>query len=516
MEKVGVMKFSITYLAILLVLMLLACGDSQDTEVSDDKIGVFQEALCPATIPDGWTEGEEITCGYVIVPERHSQPDGPTLKLLVARISSISETPDPDPVVPLPTGPGSSAFDSFLPLMASPVGNELRKTREAVIFEQRGLYYSEPNLVCDEAHSFFKDRLSQNWAGRESVEKTTEAYAACRQSLLDKGVHLEAFKYTESAADLVMVMDALGYDKFNALGVSAGTMLAQRLLRDHSDRLRSVIINSIAPIDRALHAAWPAFSARSLQHLFESCAADSSCNQAYPDLGTKLERTVKRLNEEPVTVEIDDPRSGEKSQIIINGDRFAETVFVSGYLTNSVPGVPELIHAIDAGNEQKFSELAQSLSGPGDRFAWGLGYSVFCSESPAITEETITFDGLFPAYEEAVANGAWGPRAVMSICDIWGVERLGPETSTLAESDVPTLVMSGEFDSITPPEAAAIVAENLTNTYEYTIPGAAHSAIESGPCSISIALQFLEDPSKEPDASCISDLGIQFQVPGNQ
>ncbi len=493
-----------------------SCG-SQPEEVADQSpIGVFQEAPCPVTIPDGWTEGKEITCGYVIVPERHAQPDGPTLRLTIAKIASISESPAPDPVVPLPTGPGSSAFDSFLDFMASPVGAEFLKTREAVIFEQRGLLYSEPNLICAESHSYFVDRQSQNWSGQESVEKTAEAFEACRQSLQDKGVNLDAFKYVESAADLIMVMDALGYDKFNALGISAGTMLAQRLLRDHPDRLRSVTINSVAPIDQALHADFPGFSARSLQHLFEVCSADPSCNQAYPDLGAKLERTVKRLNENPVIVEVDDPRSGGTSQVIINGDRFAEIVFVSGYSNYSVPRVPELITLVDSGDEQKFSELAQSLSGPGDRFAWGLGYSVFCSESPEITEERITFDGLYPAYEEAVANLAWGPRVIMSICDMWGVERLSPELGTLPVSDVPTLVMSGEFDSITPPVAAARVAANLTNAYECTIPGAAHSAIESGPCSISIALQFLEDPSKEPDVSCISDLGIQFHVPGNQ
>ncbi|HUV12422.1 MAG TPA: alpha/beta fold hydrolase [Acidobacteriota bacterium] len=503
---------------VVLSLMLglaVACGTQ--LEEADDRlpIGVFQEAPCPVAIPEGWTEGKEITCGYVIVPERHSEPDGPTLKLAIAKISSINESPDPDPIVPLPTGPGSSAFDSFLDFMASPVGAEFLKTREAVIFEQRGLLYSEPNLVCAESHAYFMDRQSQNWSGQKSVEKTVEAFEACKQSLQDRGVNLDAFKYVESAADLIMVMDTLGYDKFNALGISAGTMLSQRLLRDHADRLRSVTINSVAPLDQPLHADFPAFSARSLQHLFEACSADPSCNQAYPDLGVKLERTVKRLNENPVTVEIDDPRSGGKSQVIINGDRFAEVVFVSGYSNYSVPRVPELITLVDSGDEQKLSELAQRMAGPGDQFAWGLGYSVFCSDSLEVTEERITFDGLFPAYEEAVANLVWGPRTLIGICDMWGVERLSPTISTLPVSDVPTLVMSGEFDSITPPEAAARVAAKLTHAYEYTIPGAAHSAIESGPCPFSIALQFLEDPSKEPDASCISDLAIQFHVPGN-
>jgi hypothetical protein len=167
------------YVALSSILGLtVACG-SQPEEVADrPPIGVFQEAPCPVNIPDGWTEGKEITCGYVVVPEHHSEPNGPTLKLAIAKISSISESPNPDPLVPLPTGPGSSAFDSFLDFIASPVGAEFRKTREAVIFEQRGLLYSEPNLVCAESHAYFMDRQSQNWSGQKSVEKTVEAFEA--------------------------------------------------------------------------------------------------------------------------------------------------------------------------------------------------------------------------------------------------------------------------------------------------------------------------------------------------
>lgn len=495
--------------------ILMAVLTPWNSALAAEEVGVFRKAPCPIPVPAGLVEGRDITCGYVVVPERHAQPTGRTLRLLLARVSSLSENPAGDPLVPLPTGPGSSSIDSFLPLMASPVGALLRARRDVVIFEQRGLFHSEKSLACSEVDEWFRDRLFEDGKGREEVKRTAEVFAACRQSLLKKDINLGAYRYTEAANDLVMVMSAMGYAKFNALGVSAGTMLGQHLLKEHPDRLRSVILNSVARIDVSLQARWPAYSAQHLQKLFAACASDQACNEAYPNLKEKLERIVRRLNLEPYKFKQENPRNGRQETAFINGDRFAETIFTSGYLTSALPGIPETIHSVDSGDETRLKAMGSGLAGPGPRFAWGLGYSVFCSEAPELKEKDITFAGLYPAYEEAVANGIWGPRAVMSVCGIWGVARMPDETRSLPTSDVPTLLMSGEFDSISPKESAAAVAQRLGRAYEVVVPGAAHSAIESGPCPISIALRFLDDPTKRPDDSCLAPLTIHFKVPGD-
>jgi len=397
--------------------------------------------------------------------------------------------------------------------MVSPLGALLRANRDVVIFEQRGLFYSEKNLVCSEANDWFGDSSLEDIQGLDRVRRTAEVYSACRQSLLKKDVDLNAYRYAESADDLIMIMDALGYRKFNALGVSAGTLLGQQLLKRHSDRLRSVLINSVVPVDWTLNSAWPASSAQHLERLFAACAADQACNEAYPNLGEKLERAVKRLNAKPYRTEIESWRTGKREIVFVNGDRFAEAVFVSGYMTYAIPGLPGMIHSVDGGDNTILKAIAESPAGPGDRFAWGLTYSVFCAESPERREEDIRFAGLYPTYEEGVANSLWGPRAANAICALWGVKRVPEEEIALPKSSVPTLLMSGEFDSISPKEGAEKVARNLTHAYEVVVPGAAHSSIESGECSLSIALAFLEDPTRKPDDSCLARLGVKFTLP---
>src|SRR5215216_1968670 len=54
----------------------------------------YEAADCQYAFP----EGETIECGYLVVPEDRSQPDGPTIRLHVVNFKSKSPTPASDPV----------------------------------------------------------------------------------------------------------------------------------------------------------------------------------------------------------------------------------------------------------------------------------------------------------------------------------------------------------------------------------------------------------------------------------
>ena len=98
-------------LGLLAVALLLGCSDRRQEAAPGEQVGVFEEAPCPMAVPEGVVEGKDVVCGYVTVPEHHGSPDSRTLKLAVARLASLTEDPLPDPLVPLPTGPGASALD---------------------------------------------------------------------------------------------------------------------------------------------------------------------------------------------------------------------------------------------------------------------------------------------------------------------------------------------------------------------------------------------------------------------
>ena len=81
-------------------------------------------------------------------------------------------------------------------------------------------------------------------------------------------------------------------------------------------------------------------------------------------------------------------------------------------------------------------------------------------------------------------------------------------------SDIPTLVLTGEFDPVTPPEYGQLVAGYLSNNYFFEFSGAGHDIIVANECARSIAGAFVNDPTHAPEASCMAEMpGVVFDVP---
>ena len=67
----------------------------------------FEPAPCPK-LP-GAEELAKASCGYLVVPENRSRPNGRTIRLMVAKYPARSPEKRPDPVVYLAGGPGDIA-----------------------------------------------------------------------------------------------------------------------------------------------------------------------------------------------------------------------------------------------------------------------------------------------------------------------------------------------------------------------------------------------------------------------
>ena len=89
-----------------------------------------------------------------------------------------------------------------------------------------------------------------------------------------------------------------------------------------------------------------------------------------------------------------------------------------------------------------------------------------------------------------------------AICENWPVEKADPAVRQPVISDIPTLILAGEFDPVTPPEYGQMVAEHLSNSNFFEFPTIGHSVAVANECARSIAAAFLENPNTRPDASC--------------
>jgi len=476
-----------------------------------EYVPTFEEGPCPFAVP----EDAAVECGFIVVPEDHSHPDGPTIRLAVAVVKDHSDEHQPDPVMLLSGGPGEKIMANA-PAMAQILA-AVYQHRDLIIFDQRGVGLSEPALECPEWEKMNFDLLDEadpNAALRISFE----AVMACRDRLVRERHNLSAYNTAQNAADVNAIRIALGHDKVNLYGGSYGSMLAQATMRDHPEIIRSVVMNSVVPLEGSIFVDTSTTVPDTFLRLVNACAEDDACSSAYPDLQNVLFEVIDRLNAEPVPITVTNPLGGRSYAALLTGDAVRGNLSVALYTTQLLPAVPQAIYDVYNGDYALMTQLSSARLAFLGALSRGMTFSVVCAEdligrSP---EELLEKRAAFP--EQLV--GDINPEAIIdygifSICEHWPVEEGSPWIKEPLVSDIPTLLMGGELDHVAPPQFGRQVAENLSNSTFFEFPGVGHNVIVASECARSIAGDFVEDPTVTPDAGCITEMrGVAFDVPG--
>jgi pimeloyl-ACP methyl ester carboxylesterase len=309
----------------------------------------------------------------------------------------------------------------------------------------------------------------------------------------------------ETAADIAMIMKTLGYDKFNIFGSSAGTMVAQHIIRDYPQRVRCAVLNAAVPLGGSFFKNMISNASASLERMFKHCEADESCNAAYPDIEEKFFAYLEQLNKEPVTIQVKHPESREEVSFVLNGDRLSTWIFASMYFNTQIP---YSLGKLMAGDYRELQNSA-NIFFPMHNFSYGLSYTIFSSESLDFTLEDIKVDGRYAAFVDGMSM-FFGPKLLVQANKFLKVKPLDRSLLKHLKSDIPTLILNGQMDHVIPKEDVKNMASNLSNSYMYLFPGVAHSPIDAGPCAFMMAMEFLADPTKAPNSACMNDFKHEF------
>jgi pimeloyl-ACP methyl ester carboxylesterase len=453
-----------------------------------------------------------VECGFLTIPEDHRQPDGPTIKLAVAILKSVSAHPAPDPLLYLAGGPGISPLKQFSRL--SRLLAPFRAERDVILLDQRGVGYSEPALDCWELTNLAYELLDQNPSYVERATRQLEAVAACHDRQIARGVNLAVYSTAQSASDVDALRVALGYEQWNLYGISYGTRLALFTMRDHPDGIRSVILDSVYPPQVDYYAESVPYAVAAFESLFARCAADPGCNAAYPDVESVLLTLLDNLRAEPVVVSVTHPATDRPQTVLIDDDALVTTLFARLYNAGDIPFVPFLIYEARNGTyDQIAKSKIESLVYGRPTVSYGAQFSFDCREE-------ITFNDRQKTREVVAASSelgrlvwqSYGP--IYEVCDLWNTAQAEPGDKAAARSDIPTLILAGEFDPVTPPAWAKLATETLSHSVYLQFPGVGHGVIRSDDCGLTIALDFINHPSANPDTSCLSGRGaLSFFTP---
>jgi pimeloyl-ACP methyl ester carboxylesterase len=174
--------------------------------------------------------------------------------------------------------------------------------------------------------------------------------------------------------------------------------------------------------------------------------------------------------------------------------------------TSVIPKLPAVIYQMHNHDYAAFLELTAANT-PGSSFSGGMFYSVDCSEDMAFTTPQrlqASVQVLTPEYQHAVL-------AVLQqdyeVCQFWRIQPVPLVQKQAVTSAIPTFILSGQYDPVTPPAYGKLAAGTLSKSYFFMFPGAGHSLQHTSACADSIMFAFQESPTRQPDASCLQSLG---------
>jgi pimeloyl-ACP methyl ester carboxylesterase len=350
----------------------------------------------------------------------------------------------------------------------------------------------------------------------ESAELFLDTVAACEEDL-SAVADLTAYNTAANAADINDLRLALGYDQVNLWGTSYGTRLALGIMRDYPEGLRSVVLDAVYPPSVDLYMELPENALRAFNALFYGCAADADCAAAFPDLEWVFFDTVDRLNEEPGAYEVTDALTKERFDVLLDGDTLVAMLFSFLYHTDVIPSLPQIIYDAADGNFDLIALIQGSLMAQREAMSIGMQLSVQCNEEYAFIslEEYEALLADYPQLQGFLEDALVGTPG-FEVCEEWDSGRADPIENEPVTSDVPTLLMAGEFDPITPPAWAHHAAETLPNATVVEFAGVGHGASIAEGCPRDVLIAFLNDPTGPLDDACLAEMGVQYVVPSEE
>jgi pimeloyl-ACP methyl ester carboxylesterase len=283
----------------------------------------------------------------------------------------------------------------------------------------------------------------------------------------------------------------LGYEHINLYGVSYGTRVAQTYLRRHPQRVRAVILDGVVPLEEPLGVSLASDAQKALDVILARCAAEADCSQAFPDLTGDLAALMQRVESEPVLLTVEHPTTGKSIDVRFTRQELGTALRLFSYSAETVALLPLLIH--DARVTGDLSRLAaqaiivtEQLEGS---INVGLHHSVVCAEDVPFYRQNGQFVGDAEAEKRAYLGEMY--RELETICQYWPATPVSPEFKTPLQSDTPVLLLSGEFDPVTPPANAEQVAKTLAHSLHLVAPGQGHGVILRG-CLPQVVADYIE------------------------
>lgn len=435
---------------------------------------------------------ETLRCAMVPVPEVRGDDATRTLRLRVVVVPALNPSASNDPWVELVGGPGNAATDFTRQFVEDLT--YIRQHHDVLLVDQRGTGGSNP-LYCEE--------LSLHQVSSLPPRFPAAAVRRCRTRLAAYAA-LEHYTTVDAADDLDAVRAALGYRKLNLFGSSYGTRVALEYLRRYPAHARSAVLWGVVPPDFQRPLSYPRDGQAAFDRLVADCSRETPCRRAFPNIKDDLRRLLARLETNPEPTSLRDPRTQREIATTITAAGVAQAIWSALAEPDRARQLPWVIHAAARGDYAPLRQLDVGVQPPRRTYYNGMHLSVVCGEDVLQS----TRDQIAAASGASFMNAERGLE-YWDACALWHVPRADSVTTGAVVSQVPTLIISGEMDPITPPRWGSRAARTLANSRHLVIPHLSHEAngLRGAACLDSLFAQFLATAdAKALRTACIADI----------
>ncbi|QOC21959.1 alpha/beta fold hydrolase [Wenzhouxiangella sp. AB-CW3] len=424
-------------------------------------------------------------CGSYAVSSNSA--DDARVELAFTVVPARPDRRSEDAVLILAGGPGQAARD-----LAGPTGRLLAKTgkrRDLVFVDQRGTGESMP-LDCPDFPTETSVQAQKAWAGR-CLDTIDFAAADFRP---------RDFSTLRFIKDLESVRLALGYEQWNLFAGSYGTRVGQLYMREHAGAIRSAVLDGLAPMGMVVGASMGADAQPVLGALFQRCQAQAGCRTAFPNLESRFRSLIEELERSPVKVTFDHPDTGKAMERELDRDGLVTVLRGLLYQPSMQRLLPLMLHQATEGDFRSLMALTEQFEVRYDeQMSFGLTATVLCSEDIGrFGREAV------PMTEHESFVGSAQVDFWMAVCEQWPRYQVPDDFDNPVTGDIPSLLISGELDPVTPPRYGEDVMAGLDNARHLVIPGGGHTvAFAGGRCMRTLLNEFFNDPRpKALDAEC--------------
>ncbi|GII95451.1 alpha/beta fold hydrolase [Sinosporangium siamense] len=457
-------------------------------------------------------EGQRVECGTLIRPLVAGKPDLGTIDIGYALVRRKNEDrPAVNTILVNPGGPGGAAVG--LAGVYTYMLSALTEDHDILLVDPRGVGASTP-LNC--GLGVAEMQLGTRADLRRNI-------AACGAVL---GQKAEGYTSAATADDFNAVRRKLGIGEVVLVGHSYGTYLLPVYAERHPETVRSMVLSGAYPIAFDSFGRPSAASVRSAVR--KVCLRSGACDG--DTILRDLRRVAAKLRAKPIDLKV--AVRGATRTVQLTESRLVTLLYSNassgvGAVAGEAPLIGRLPAAIHRAARGDTVALVAEAAGSIERGAadaegvdFALGVSVMCNDYPRRWSVDAPLQERWRQFKSALSRAdpaafapfsregfVYGQLDGAEVCIEWPkAGSAAPYESSGRFPDVPTLVLSGDLDSITTVGNSRLAAAQFPGAEFVTVPNAGHVPDqEASGCASGIVAGFVRE-ERLGDTSCLAHI----------